>query len=191
MPIMAVLSIVRLGDPVLRVVAEPVHESRFGARELKRLAEDMVATMRAAEGVGLAAPQVGRPIRMFVYEAKKSKPPIPPTLVINPVVELLGEEREEAWEGCLSIPDLRGLVPRAVALRLQAVDVHGTPFTRDAEGFEARIIQHEIDHLNGIVYLDRMADLSSLGFIDESEAAEADLEADAEDSEDQEAAEAR
>ncbi len=178
---MAVLPIIRLGDPVLRAVAEPVHSSRFGSRELKRLVDDMIATMRAASGVGLAAPQVGRSIRLFVFESNNAEPPIPTTVAINPEVELLGDEPEEGWEGCLSIPELRGLVPRAPALRLSALDVHGQPFERQAAGFEARIIQHELDHLDGIVYLDRMTDLGSLGYAEELDAAEEALEENGED----------
>ncbi len=176
---MAVLPIVRLGDPVLRAVARPLGEDLFGARELRRFVKELVDTMRDAQGVGLAAPQVGASIRVFVFEAKAHQPPVPLTVAINPRLELLPGARVEAWEGCLSIPGLRGLVPRHAAVEFSGFDVEGRPFQRRAEGFEARIIQHEMDHLDGIVYLDRMRSMSSLGFLEELDRTE-ELEAAAE-----------
>lgn len=168
---MPVLPIVRLGDPVLRAVAQPLEEGLFGSRELRRFVEELIDTMRDAAGVGLAAPQVGQSIRVFVFEAKGSEPPVPLTVAINPRLEPLPGELVEGWEGCLSIPGLRGMVARHAAVELSGFDVLGRPFARRAEGFEARIVQHELDHLDGVVYLDRMRDLSSLGFLAELEQA--------------------
>ncbi len=169
---MPVRPIVRLGEPVLRAVAQPVDESLFGSRDLLRLVRDLVDTMHEAEGVGLAAPQVGEAARVFVFEAKGSEPPVPLTVAVNPRLEPVPGDLVEGWEGCLSIPGLRGLVPRHEVVELSALDALGRPFTRRAEGFEARIIQHELDHLDGVVYLDRMRDMTSLGFLEELQQAE-------------------
>ncbi len=169
---MAVLPIVRLGDPVLRTSAEPVDPERLGTRKLQKLIDDMVATMRDADGVGLAAPQVGVGLQLFVYEVADVEVPeaaIPLTVVVNPMVEPEGHEVVYDWEGCLSIPDLRGLVPRQPAVRLRALDRSGQPIDRRVEGFEARVVQHEFDHLNGVLFLDRMRDLRSLAFYEEWE----------------------
>lgn len=167
---MAVLPIVRLGHPALRTPAEPLSAGRRGEPAVARLVADMIETMRAAEGVGLAAPQVGFGLQIFVYEAADPDDPgagIPLRVVINPMVEPLAGEMVYDWEGCLSIPDLRGLVPRHPAVRVRGLDLEGAPLDYVAEGFEARIVQHEYDHLNGVVYLDRMRDLQSLAFYDE------------------------
>lgn len=169
---MALLPIVRLGDPVLRTGAQPVPDGELSSRKVQRLIDDMVDTMRAADGVGLAAPQVGVSWQLFVYEAVVEGAPeltIPLTVVVNPMVEPEGHETVDDWEGCLSIPDLRGLVPRYPAVRLRALGRDGRPFDRVVEGFEARIVQHEFDHLNGVVFLDRMRDLHSLAFYEEWE----------------------
>jgi peptide deformylase len=176
---MPILPIVRLGDPVLRAVARPLDEDLFGSRELRRFVKELVDTMRDAEGVGLAAPQVGASIRVFVFEAKAHQPAVPLAVAVNPRLEILPGETIEGWEGCLSIPGLRGLVPRHAAVELSGFDVEGRPFKRRAEGFEARIIQHELDHLDGVVYLDRMRSMASLGFLEELDRAE-ELEAVAE-----------
>lgn len=172
MALMPVRPIVRLGEPVIRAVARPVDESLFGSRDLLRLVRDLVDTMHEAEGVGLAAPQVGEAVRVFVFEAKGSEPPVPLTVAVNPRLEPVPGDLVEGWEGCLSIPGLRGLVPRHEVVELSALDALGRPFIRRAEGFEARIIQHELDHLNGVVYLDRMRDMASLGFLEELQQAE-------------------
>ena len=169
---MAVLPIVRLGHPALRTPAEPLSPGRIGEPAIDRLIADMVETMRAEEGVGLAAPQVGFGIQLFVYEALDADDPeggIPLHVVLNPMVEPLAGELVYDWEGCLSIPDLRGLVPRHPAVRVRGVDAQGKALDYQAEGFEARIVQHEFDHLNGVVYLDRMRDLQSLAFYAEWE----------------------
>lgn len=170
---MAVLPIVRLGHPVLRTPAEPVPAARLGGEELRRLVADMVDTMRDADGVGLAAPQVGLGLQLFVYEAvgaDDSDAGIPLHVVVNPMIEPHGGELVYDWEGCLSIPDLRGLVPRHPEVRVRGFDADGKSLDYVAGGFEARIVQHEFDHLNGVVFLDRMRDLRSLAFYEEWEA---------------------
>lgn len=167
---MAVLPIVRMGHPVLRTPAAPVPLASLAEAATQRWIDDMVETMHDADGVGLAAPQVGVAWQLFVYQAQDDEDPeggIPLTVAVNPMVEPLAGEQVFDWEGCLSIPDLRGLVPRYPALRLRALDRDGRPFERLVEGFEARIVQHEFDHLNGVLFLDRMRDLASLSFLDE------------------------
>ncbi len=167
---MAELPIVRLGHPALRTPAEPVSAGRVGERAFQRLVDDMVETMRAEQGVGLAAPQVGFGLQLFVYEAIDEEDPavsVALRVVLNPMVEPAAGELVYDWEGCLSIPDLRGLVPRHPAVRVRGLDRKGEPLDFLAEGFEARIVQHEFDHLNGVVFLDRMRDLRSLAFYDE------------------------
>lgn len=169
---MAVLSIVRMGHPALREPALPVDPDGLAAPAMQQLVDDMVDTMRDAGGVGLAAPQVGRSIQLFVYEAVDEEEPegtIPLRVVVNPMVEPLSGELVYDWEGCLSIPDLRGLTPRHPAVRVRALDRRGQPLLYVAEGFEARIVQHEFDHLNGVLFLDRMRDLKSLAFYEEWE----------------------
>jgi peptide deformylase len=169
---MATLPIVRLGHPALRTPAQPVAPERVPAREMQRLIDDMIETMRAAVGVGLAAPQVGFGLQLFVYEALDPEDPstgIPLRVLINPMVEPEPGEMVYDWEGCLSIPDLRGLVPRHPAVRVRGLDREGRALDYVAEGFEARIVQHEFDHLNGVVFLDRMRDLHSLAFYSEWE----------------------
>lgn len=170
---MAVLPIVRLGHPALRTPAEPVDAARLGSPEMRRLVADMVDTMREADGVGLAAPQVGLGLQLFVYEAVDPEDPsggIPLRVVVNPMVEPHSGELVYDWEGCLSIPDLRGLVPRHPEVRVRGLDAEGGALDYVASGFEARIVQHEFDHLNGVVFLDRMRDLQSLAFYEEWEA---------------------
>ena len=167
---MAVLPIVRMGNPVLRTPAAPVPPEALAEAATQRWIDDMVETMHDADGVGLAAPQVGVAWQLFVYEAEDADDPaagIPLAVVVNPMVEPMVGEQVFDWEGCLSIPDLRGLVPRHPALRLRGSDRHGRPVDRVVDGFEARIVQHEFDHLNGVLFLDRMRDLASLSFFDE------------------------
>ncbi|MEM9556689.1 MAG: peptide deformylase [Acidobacteriota bacterium] len=170
---MAVRPIVRLGHPALRTPARAVDLERVDDTELQQLIDDLFETMQEADGVGLAAPQVGVEEQLFVWAAiDPDRPPAEtegPELhvVLNPGIEPQSRDLVSDWEGCLSIPDLRGLVPRHAALRLHGFDRHGERIERTLEGYEARIVQHEFDHLNGIVFLDRMRDLRSLAFSDE------------------------
>jgi peptide deformylase len=169
---MSVLPIVRLGHPALRTPAAPVPEERLAGAALAGLVADLVETMRAAGGVGLAAPQVGVGWQVFVYEAVDPDDPeggIPLRVLVNPMLEPEPGELVQDWEGCLSIPDFRGLVPRHPAVRVHGVDAEGRALDYVASGFEARVVQHEFDHLNGVVFLDRMRDLKSLAFYEEWE----------------------
>jgi peptide deformylase len=165
---MPALPIVRLGHPALRTPAQPVPPARIALPETQSLIDDMIETMREANGVGLAAPQVGVELQLFLYQAA-GPPEIPLQVVINPMIRPQSGELVYDWEGCLSIPDLRGLVPRHPAVRVQALDREGRPLDYLVSGFEARIVQHEFDHLNGVVFLDRMRDLHSLAYLKEWE----------------------
>ena len=169
---MAILKVARLGHPVLRKVAAPVPPSEIRSSETQRLIDDMIETMREYNGAGLAATQVHTLKQITVIEVLSNPrypdaPNIPLTVLINPVVTLLTDTMEEGWEGCLSVPDMRGMVPRYTAVRLQAYDRGGEPMDLVAKDFFARVIQHEADHLNGIVFLDRMKDLSTLTHLTE------------------------
>jgi len=166
---MSVRLVLRMGHPVLQQVAEPVE--RFGTRELQELVEDMQDTMRAMNGAGLAAPQIGVSLRVVIFEVDRNPrypqaEAVPRTVLINPALMPLGEETEEGWEGCLSVPGMRGLVPRYRRLRYRGHDLHGLPLDRTVEGFHARVVQHEVDHLDGILYPMRIKDLRNLGFED-------------------------
>jgi peptide deformylase len=167
---MAILKIAHLGNPILRVPAEPV--KNIQAPDIQRLIDDMLDTMREYRGVGLAAPQVHRPLQIVTIEAFESETegeeaPTSPTILINPRLTLKGEATDEDWEGCLSIPDLRGKVPRHVEIEVEAFDRHGKRLTFTAKDFFARVIQHETDHLHATVFLDRMKSLATLTFLDE------------------------
>lgn len=167
---MAVRAVLRMGDPRLLQVSRPVEKP--DAPELHALLQDMLDTMRALEGAGLAAPQIGIPLRVVIFglTANPRYPdaePVPQTVLINPLITLLDQDMEEGWEGCLSVPGLRGLVPRYRRLRYQGVDAHGAAIDRVAEGFHARVVQHECDHLDGILYPMRMRDMRNLGFTEE------------------------
>ena len=169
---MAILKVARLGHPVLRQVAQPVPVDRIRSPEVQRFIDDMVETMREYSGAGLAANQVHTPIQIAVVEVTSNPrypdaPQIPLTVLVNPVVTPMTDEMEEGWEGCLSVPDMRGRVARHTAVRLQCYDREGERVDLVAKDFFARVIQHETDHLNGIVYVDRMSDLSSLSFLAE------------------------
>jgi peptide deformylase len=164
---MAILKVARLGHPVLRQLAAPVPLGRIRSAEPQRLIDDMIETMREYNGAGLAAPQVHVLQQICVIEVHGNPrypdaPAIPLTVLINPVVTALTEETEDGWEGCLSVPDMRGIVPRATSVRLEALDREGNHVDVVAKEFFARVIQHETDHLHGRVYLDRMRDLSTL-----------------------------
>ncbi len=174
---MALLKIARMGHPVLRQAALPVADP--GAAGLARLLADMAETMADAVGIGLAAPQVHVPLRIVMFmvpAARATEPqapagapggPLPLSVLINPDIEPQGEEMDEAWEACLSVPGLTGLVPRFRRIRYSGIDADGRPVSRVAEGFHARVVQHECDHLDGILYPARMRDLRQFGFVDE------------------------
>jgi peptide deformylase len=168
-----ILKVARLGHPALRAKAEPVEHARITTPDFQRLIDDMVETMREYDGVGLAAPQVHVSLRLAVLEVsasdERAQEAVPLTVLVNPQLTTLGKERATGWEGCLSVPDLRGQVPRFKRLKLEALDRQGQPFSLEARGFHARLIQHECDHLDGGVYLDRMNGLRSLAFLNEFE----------------------
>jgi peptide deformylase len=170
---MSILKVARIGNPVLRTPAEPVAKRAFRDPLFQKLIDDMHETLYEYEGVGLAAPQVHEGLRLAVIEIPTSeggsRPEVPFLVLANPVVTPLGDERENSWEGCLSVPDLRGIVPRHKRVKLEALDRQGQPYSLEAQDFFARVIQHECDHLDGRVYLDRMADMRSLTFIKEFE----------------------
>jgi peptide deformylase len=171
---MAILKIARMGHPVLAQIAKPVADPT--APEIRALVADMVETMIDANGAGLAAPQVHVPLRVVVFQAPPERAPegmddeesydhtAALTVLINPAIEILTDEREDGWEGCLSVPGLRGLVPRATELIYRGVGLDGVPIERRARGFHARVVQHECDHLDGVLYPQRMTDLGQLIF---------------------------
>jgi peptide deformylase len=167
-----ILKVARLGFPSLRIAASPVPPERILTTEFQKLIDDMVDTMHEYSGVGVAAPQVHLPIQLAVLEVQNhprypDMPSVPLTVLINPVVTILDRTIVEEWEGCLSVPDLRGQVPRFKQLRVTALGRNAEPLDIVAEDFHARVIQHETDHLKGEVYLDRMPDLRNLGFLQE------------------------
>lgn len=170
---MSILKVARLGHPVVRTAARAVEQGAFRDRLFQKLIDDMRETMYDYEGVGLAAPQVHESLRLAVIEVPgsddRAEAEVPFKVLVNPVITPVGEEREQGWEGCLSVPDLRGTVARLKRLKLDAFDRTGKAYSLEASGFFARVIQHECDHLDGHVYLDRMADLRSLTFIKEFE----------------------
>ncbi len=166
---MAIRPVLRMGHPVLREVAAPV--ARFGTSELRDLVRDMDDTMRALNGAGIAAPQIGVSQRVVIFEVQSNPryphaEPVPYTVLVNPELEPIGDAKEDGWEGCLSVPGLRGLVPRFQRLRYRGYDLDGRPIDRAVSGFHARVVQHEIDHLDGILYPMRIVDLRNLGFED-------------------------
>ena len=163
---MAVRTVLKMGEPLLRRVAAPV--ARFDAA-LEQLVADMDDTMRSLNGAGLAAPQIGVDARAVIFELKDNPryphlTPVPYTVLVNPLVTPLGDEQDEGWEGCLSVPGLRGLVPRFRRVRYQGYDLCGAPFERTVEGFHARVVQHEVDHLDGVLFPQRVRDLRNFGF---------------------------
>lgn len=171
---MAILKVAKLGHPVLRRIADPLEPGRVKSPEIQRLIDDMFDTMAEYGGVGLAAPQVHCPIQLLVtedipdpdleggYLAQRS-------VVINPKITFLTSEEIAYFEGCLSVPDFRGRVPRIQRIRLQGLDRDGNKIDREVEGFPAVVLQHEVDHLNGIIFIDRMKDLSTLSYQQEFE----------------------
>ena len=164
---MTVRDILKMGDPRLLRMAEPVRE--FDTPELHALIADMFDTMHAANGTGLAAPQIGVNLQVVIYGFKQNArypdaPQVPETVLINPVLTPLSERKEEGFEGCLSVPGLRGSVPRWSELHYEGFDQFGQPISRDCDGFHARVVQHEVDHLHGILYPMRIVDFTQFGF---------------------------
>ena len=164
---MTVLEILKMGDPRLLRVAARVET--FDTPELHALVADMFDTMHAANGAGLAAPQIGIDLQLVIFgfarnERYPDAPPVPETLLLNPTIEPLAAEVEDGWEGCLSVPGLRGVVPRFARIRYRGFDLQGRPIERDAEGFHARVVQHECDHLIGKLYPMRIRDFGSFGY---------------------------
>ena len=159
---MSILKVSHLGHPVLREKSRRLEREDLGSATIQTLIDDMTATMLEYRGVGLAAPQVHESLSLAVIESSGPRGDIPLTILVNLDITVLDEELVEDWEGCLSIPDLRGRVPRYSKLRVDALDRHGNPLRITAEGFFARVIQHEFDHLMGTVYLDRMRDFRTL-----------------------------
>lgn len=167
---MTIKTVLRMGDPRLLEPARPVAD--FDTPELHELIADMQDTMTALNGAGLAAPQIGVGLQVVIFGLDHNPrypdaEAVPQTVLINPKLTVLDEEMEEGWEGCLSVPGMRGLVPRFRRLRYRGVDAWGNPIDRSVEGFHARVVQHECDHLAGILYPMRIRDLRNFGFIEE------------------------
>ena len=164
---MTIHTILKMGDQRLLRIARPVE--RFGTPELRALVADMFETMHAAKGAGLAAPQIGVDLQLVIFGFSRNDrypdaPPVPETVLLNPVIEAIDDTLEEGWEGCLSVPGMRGVVPRLTRIRYRGVDLEGRPIEREAEGFHARVVQHECDHLAGTLYPMRIRDFSRFGF---------------------------
>ncbi|WP_317202270.1 peptide deformylase [Janthinobacterium sp.] len=164
---MTVREILKMGDPRLLRMAEPVRE--FGTAELDALIVDLFDTMHAADGAGLAAPQIGVNLQVVIYGFKQNTrypdaPQVPETVLINPALTPLSERKEEGFEGCLSVPGLRGSVPRWSELHYEGLDQFGNAISRDVDGFHARVVQHEVDHLHGILYPMRIVDFTQFGY---------------------------
>ena len=165
---MAVREILKMGDPRLLRLAQPVQA--FDTPALHGLIVDLLDTMHAANGAGLAAPQIGVDLQVVIFGSDQPNvrypdaPLVPRTVLINPLITPLGDEQEEGWEGCLSVPGLRGRVPRWQRIRYQGFDAQGRPIDRSVEGFHARVVQHECDHLIGRLYPTRMRDLRAFGY---------------------------
>lgn len=166
---MSVRNVLKMGEPLLWQQAEPVVE--FDTLELHALISDMRDTMRAMNGAGLAAPQIGVSVQVVIFGVEHNPrypdaEPVPETVLINPILTALNEAQDEAWEGCLSVPGMRGLVPRYLNLRYQGFDVMGQAIDRVVSGFHARVVQHETDHLFGVLYPMRIRDLKNFGYSD-------------------------
>jgi peptide deformylase len=165
---MAIREILKMGDPRLLRIAQPV--AAFDTDELHLLVRDMFETMRAVDGAGLAAPQIGVDQQLVIFGTDAvnprypDAPVVPRTVLLNPVITPLGDEEEEGWEGCLSVPGLRGVVPRFSRIRYTGFDPYGDPIDRSVEGFHARVVQHEVDHLLGKLYPMRVRDFSRFGY---------------------------
>jgi peptide deformylase len=166
---MSVREILKMGDPRLLRVAPPVPAEAFGTPALRALIDDLFETMRAVSGAGLAAPQIGVDLQLVLFGFGQNQrypdaPPVPETVLINPAIAPLDAAEEEGWEGCLSVPGLRGVVPRLARIRYTGVDADGRVIDREAEGFHARVVQHECDHLIGKLYPMRVRDFARFGY---------------------------
>jgi len=164
---MSIKDVLKMGHPILQQVARPVIE--FNSMELDSVIQDMYDTMAALDGAGLAAPQIALEKRIVIFWVEDNPrypdiAPVPNTVLINPEIKILSDDIEEGWEGCLSVPGLRGLVPRFTKISYTGFDQYGKRIDRIAEGFHARVVQHEVDHLDGILYPQRMTDISLLGY---------------------------
>lgn len=174
---MAILKVARMGHPVLRAKARPLHPSEIRTPKIQQLIDDMFDTMQEYQGIGLAAPQVHEGLRLFVAgfapdvagedEEEDEEHDVPQMVLINPEITVLGREMAEDWEGCLSIPDIRGRVPRARRISVTAYNRQGKKIAIEASGFTARVIQHETDHLDGVLFFDRMKSLGTLTYLEE------------------------
>ena len=167
---MAIREILRMGNPILLKVSEKV--KKFDTPEIHELIKDMIETMKDAQGAGLAAPQVGESIQLVIFGVDKNErypdaEEVPFTVLINPVITPLTQEKEGDWEGCLSVPGMRGVVPRYKTINYKGFDQYGNEINRNAEGFHARVVQHECDHLFGILYPSRIENMKLFGFHDE------------------------
>ena len=168
---MTIREILKMGDPRLLRVAPAVEPEMFNTPQLDALIGDMFETMEAVDGAGLAAPQIGVDLQLVIFGFSRNQrypeaPPVPPTVLINPVITPLSDDEEEGWEGCLSVPGLRGIVPRFSKIHYAGFDQHGEPFERTVDGFHARVVQHECDHLIGKLYPMRVRDFTRFGYID-------------------------
>jgi peptide deformylase len=167
---MSILKVARMGHPVLRAKARPLEKAEIGTAAMQKLIDDMIDTMTEYHGVGLAAPQIHEGLRIFVAAldaGDDDEEPSEPIALINPEITVVGSDVVEDWEGCLSIPDIRGRVPRARAIKVRAFDRTGARIELSAHDFPARVIQHETDHLDGVLFFDRMKSLASMTFLDE------------------------
>jgi peptide deformylase len=172
---MAVKTVLRMGEKSL--LERSIEVEEFGTPGLDQLITDMWDTMEEENGAGLAAPQIGVNVRVVIFGYEENPrypeaPPIPQTILINPAIEFLSDQMEQGWEGCLSVPGMRGVVPRYTEIRYSGFDPEGNPVDRIASGFHARVVQHECDHLDGILYPSRITDMRHFGFCEELEANE-------------------
>ena len=164
---MSILKVARMGHPVLRAKARAVSPADIRTLAFQKLIDDMIETMVEYHGVGLAAPQIHESVRLFVADLARDDEEGEPLAIINPEITVIGSDTVEDWEGCLSIPDIRGQVPRAREIKVRALDREGNRLDLRAQNFGARVIQHETDHLDGILFFDRMRGFESLTFLDE------------------------
>ena len=168
---MSILKVARLGHPVLRTCAHPLEENQIKSQVIQKLVDDMIETMHEYQGIGLAAPQIYEGFRIFVasIESESEDGELSTTVFINPEVVSLDSSKNEDWEGYLSIPEMRGRVLRPTNVGIRSLDRQGESFEKELRGYSARVVQHELDHLDGILFLDRMTSFESLSFLEEFE----------------------